>query len=181
VKARLVFLILKSCSANAPLRPPADIVASENAQLQPYAVFSAAGDQFVGPGEPGRLPAKTQYLVSASVWFGKLALLYGCATSANGEVVVPQGLALAIFLRFRPSFLNGAEDLTISRRVLRDLKLAEFIHGREHHIAAEMDRLGVSEWTTVAAAYEVLDNLHYGVSCIPDYFIYYRYRYVSTY
>ena len=86
------------------------------------AVFSAAGDHFEGPGAPWRLPAKTQYLVSASVWFGKLALLYGCATSANGEAVVPQGLALATFLRFRPSFLNGAEDLAITRHILRDNK-----------------------------------------------------------
>ena len=85
--------------------------------------------------------------------------------------MLPQGLALALFLRFRPSFLNGAGDLAITRHILRDTKLAEFIHGREHHIAAEMDRLGVGEWTTIAAAYEVLDNLHYGVSCIPGDFI----------
>ena len=146
-------------------------MASDNSSNQPCAIFSEAGDHFAGEDNLGRFPGNTQYHVAANVWLGKLAILHGCLVSQNEKVVMPQGLALAIFLRFRPTFLGGAENLTCTRYVLRDSKLAAFIDELEPHVAAEFGRSGEGDWTSVFSAYKMLGDLQHEVSCTPDDFL----------
>jgi hypothetical protein len=86
----------KVVSANAHLCSPD--MASDTASNQPCATFSEAGDHFSGEDNFGRFPVNTQYHVSTNVWQARV--------SQNGKVEVPQGHALAIFLRFQPDFFG---------------------------------------------------------------------------
>jgi hypothetical protein len=145
-------------------------MASQQLQAQRRAVFSANGDYF-SDGGTVQLPRGTYYLVVASTWFGKLAVLHGCEMSETGQIQVTQGMALAIFLRLEPTLSEGVMRLSFLRHVLSDIKLDSFIAALEPLVIEELDRRGEVEWVDLSSAYETLDSLQHGMTCVPADFL----------